>query len=551
MVRLLSVTAGILMGSLCFVGLAQEATSEQPVTEQPVTGPPGTGQPVTGQPVTPQDCPIVLAEDVSISKTKKAFACRQFTDVVRALRNWNSIDDPKERFDRLSLYIAALANTGKYAETLVTVRYALRFVRLDPEQMGKLTKMVQVVANAVPKATEDEIFLEVLMNPENTELNFRLALAQTANGNSKGLSGTLSRILLYDEDNYLAKDMLSQLNISRGNLPEAEADLRRIVADPTIPEQEKAQAAALLMQLEDIRSPHTWTKIAGYTWGRADNPLSISETGKSIVAAFPGVLFDAGEEVTEYYEQSLLGLNYQYALPYQDPQALTAGLTIINKDFQTQEALRMRIALLSLGYNWIATGDSVSFTLTDIDLGRVSLSKSYKLGGVKTFVRTQTASLSGSLDVTNNAFQSATTQDKNGNAYGLGLKGSYAAFGGRMIFLPNLSYILTEAKTDTDSTDVFSYSLGTSVPMNAQWTGSLTLKQTETDRDGPDTSVSALTRVDDAFNWTVAFNWRNVGPPNKKVPMVGITYAETKTDSNIINFDTITRDANLALTWVF
>jgi len=93
-----------------------------------------------------------------------------------------------------------------------------------------------VVAKAIPKATEDELFLGVLTDPQNTELNFRLALAQTATGNMKGLSATLSRILLYDENNYLAKDMLFQLNIRRGNLPEAEADLRRIVADPTIPE---------------------------------------------------------------------------------------------------------------------------------------------------------------------------------------------------------------------------------------------------------------------------------------------------------------------------
>ena len=80
---------------------------------------------------------MVLEEQVSIGQAKSAFACRQFADVVRALRDWNSVD-PKERFDRLSLYIAALANTGRHAETLVTVRYALRFVRLQPEQMGKL-----------------------------------------------------------------------------------------------------------------------------------------------------------------------------------------------------------------------------------------------------------------------------------------------------------------------------------------------------------------------------------------------------------------------------
>ena len=90
-----------------------------------------------------------------------------------------------------------------------------------------------------------------------------------------------------------------------------------------------------------------------------------------------------------------------------------------------------------------------------------------------------------------------------------------------------------------------------SAPINAQWTGSLTLKETETGRDGPDTTVSDLTREDDSFNWTVALNWRKPGPPNKKVPTVALTFSETETDSNIINFDTITRDANVALTWVF
>ena len=76
-----------------------------------------------------QDCPVSLGESTSIGEAKRAFACRQFEDVVRSLRNWNA-EDPKERFDRVSLYVAALANTGRHAETLVTVRYALRFVRL-------------------------------------------------------------------------------------------------------------------------------------------------------------------------------------------------------------------------------------------------------------------------------------------------------------------------------------------------------------------------------------------------------------------------------------
>jgi len=167
------------------------------------------------------------------------------------------------------------------------------------------------------------------------------------------------------------------------------------------------------------------------------------------------------------------------------------------------------------------------------------------------FVRNQKGSLSGSADVTHNDFQSVATANKTGDAYGLGLKGSYDPFGGKVIFLPNLSYVLTEAKVDQDSTDVFTYSLGMSAPINAQWTGSLTLKETETDRDGPDTTVSELTRKDDSFNWTVAFNWRKPGPPNKKVPTVALTFSETETDSNILNFDTRTRDANLALTWVF
>jgi hypothetical protein len=60
---------------------------------------------------------MVLQEPVSIGQAKSAFACRQFDDVVRGLRDWNSVD-PKERFDRLSLYIAALANTGRHCRNL-------------------------------------------------------------------------------------------------------------------------------------------------------------------------------------------------------------------------------------------------------------------------------------------------------------------------------------------------------------------------------------------------------------------------------------------------
>ncbi len=498
-----------------------------------------------------QDCPVSLGESTSIGEAKRAFACRQFEDVVRSLRNWNA-EDPKERFDRVSLYVAALANTGRHAETLVTVRYALRFVRLQPDQLQKLQQMVQVVVKAIPKATEDELFAAVVADPLNMELNYRLALAQTANRNRKGLSATLSRMLLLNESNYLAKDMLFQLNISRGNLPEAEADLRRIVIDPTIPEQEKVRAQQLLGDLEDKRSPHSWTRIAGYTWGSAYNPTSISESGQSLVQINGAdVLFDAGNQITESYEQSLLGLNYQYLMPYQTPEAFTAGLTLINKDFQTQAALRMKITVLSLGYNWIARGDSVSFNVTDIDLGRASLIRTYKAGGVKMFIRNQKGSLSGSADITRSDFLTDATKGKTGNTYALGLKGSYDPFGGRVIFAPSSAYNWTEANTDQDSTGAFTYSLVTSTPLNKELTASVTLKETKTRRNGADTSVSNLVRRDDAFNYALTLSWRKPGPPSALVPTVALTHSETETDSNILNFNTRTRDTNLALTWVF
>ena len=67
----------------------------------------------------------------------------------------------------------------------------------------------------------------------------------------------------------------------------------------------------------------------------------------------------------------------------------------------------------------------------------------------------------------------------------------------------------------------------------------------------PVTTVAVMMFKDDCFNSVVAYYCRKLEPPNKKVPTVALTFSETETDSNILNFDTRTRDANLALTWVF
>ena len=87
--------------------------------------------------------------------------------------------------------------------------------------------------------------------------------------------------------------------------------------------------------------------------------------------------------------------------------------------------------------------------------------------------------------------------------------------------------------------------------LNNQLTGSVTLKETKTRRNGADTTVSDLVRRDDAFNYALSLSWRKPGPPNALIPMVSLTHSETESDSNILNFDTVTRDTNLALTWVF
>ncbi|MEL0030869.1 MAG: hypothetical protein VW778_08450, partial [Betaproteobacteria bacterium] len=135
--------------------------------------------------------------------------------------------------------------------------------------------------------------------------------------------------------------------------------------------------------------------------------------------------------------------------------------------------------------------------------------------------------------------------------YALGLKGSYDPFGGRVIFAPSSAYNWTEANTDQDSTGAFTYSLVTSTPLNKELTASVTLKETKTRRNGADTSVSNLVRRDDAFNYALTLSWRKPGPPSALVPTVALTHSETETDSNILNFNTRTRDTNLALTWVF
>ena len=129
--------------------------------------------------------------------------------------------------------------------------------------------------------TEEEAFEAVFADPGNILLNFQLASIQLKNGNLKEASGTLERILILLPSNAEAQSLLASVQLRLGNKPEAERLSKLILDNNAATAAQKAEATALIDQIENEKSAYNFTGFASVGTGIADNPAGGSRENKA------------------------------------------------------------------------------------------------------------------------------------------------------------------------------------------------------------------------------------------------------------------------------
>lgn len=503
-----------------------------------------------------QACPINgLTSASPVATIKQAFGCGQYAEVAEVTARW--FTQPAEaRFEQLEMRITALANLGALAEAILTIRFAVQRYPFEADQQQRLQQLGGVISQALGVLDEDALFAAVLTNPSDRELNFRLILAQEVIDNPKGLAVTLHRVLMTAPSDPLANDLLLRLNLKKGNLAEAEVGLRKIAENPELLDAERASAQSLLDQLQQAKSPHVMQYFINQSFGEAYNPQSVSESGKAIFTAFPGTLLDFGSDVTrEEFRQSVVGFSYQYQMPYQDPQALGLGVTLVDRIYPHLDSLHLEVASINASYAWLAQGHQIYSNFSRILLVSRDLASALQVGGTYRLYQSEAIELDMVANLTRNHYHAradnVSNQDSTGMSHAIGWESVYRAPLLNATIDSSLTYFRSDLRALEDSKESVTLAAGVSVPINAEWTGSVSMTEEWSMREGPDATISSDVREDRAETVSLGLTWT---PPNGSevwVPSAQMTYSETTNHSNIINFDTKTSEIAIAATWVF
>lgn len=157
-------------------------------------------------------------------------------------------------------------------------------MRKDASQDGVVTVTPKGKAEEVSKsidapdqAEEDRIFEKVYKNPDSLPLNLELAQVQLRNGNLKGATATLSRILEFYPNEAIAQLLLAQTEARLGNYVEAKEYFRAVVNNPSARPEQAANARKSLDVLVDSEKLWRYGAQLQAGVGGAMNPLNSSK----------------------------------------------------------------------------------------------------------------------------------------------------------------------------------------------------------------------------------------------------------------------------------
>lgn len=488
---------------------------------------------------------------------KELFFCGEYEQVIAETADLHKYSS-ENLYKAVELRAAALFNLRQLARAYLFLQQAIIHQEFNSLQVESLKLMSNKIFSELGNIQEDQEFVKTLKRPDSLEVNFRLAIAQQANENWKGLTATLRRILMMDKNNSLARTLLVRANIRVGNLAEAEKELSLIVADRHIKKTEREAAQKILDKIKSTRSPHKWNGVFSVGTGKTKNPLGVSETGKAVFTAFPGQLLDFGETITtESYEQGIVGLSYKYLMPYDEPEVVKIDSMLFERTYDSLDNIDLSVYSLSGAYQWENLGNEVKMTANHVYMQKKELMSSLKISGSYRYYNSDSTDLNVSASASRNYFwsrnDSINSQENTGYLYSIGTSGSFKPFNNSFLLKTGLKYDVNDLQTAALSKKAVGLDTGAIYIFNENLTGNVGFIVTRTEHEGPDSSVSTKIRKDNTFiaNISLTAKFDGQSKSSNYLPATTFTYSKTNNDSNILNYDKTSSEWGFNLIWAF
>ena len=170
----------------------------------------------------------------------------------------------------------------------------------------------------------------VFENPADLELNFALFQEQMATNDLDGASATLERVLLIDPRSKLAKVLLADVKLRKGDLIQARSILRTLLAEEDTPPEMAARAEAIFDEVDSQLDPlSTQTRLA-LELGNTQNALGRAEADEILFLNLP--INNTTPDKSDSYMSYEIGFDAVRELNRQTPTLLEAGIAVTGRD---------------------------------------------------------------------------------------------------------------------------------------------------------------------------------------------------------------------------
>ena len=234
-----------------------------------------------------------------------------------------------------------------------------------PVQLAAATAPAPPVPNAgqtppgqIPTWEGAELIDLVFADPTNLQLNFALFQEQLATGDLDGAMVTLERVLIVDPESKLAKVLLADVNLKKGNLPLARNILSTLLAEEDTPIDMARRAEALLAEVETALDPVKVQARLTMEFGQTENAFGRSKSDEILFLNLP--VTNTTPDKSDPYMSYQASVKTLRELNRQTPTLLEAGVSVTGRDTRHRNLSDIR---------------TISANLSVTELSRISLSE--------------------------------------------------------------------------------------------------------------------------------------------------------------------------------
>lgn len=247
---------------------------------------------------------------------------------------------------------AGLLNFAVSTPGMDMARAAGRALAVPPD--SETVQLASVVAPppAVPDAGPRDLIDLVFDDPANLELNFALFQQQMATGDLDGASSTLERVLLVDPRSKLAKMLMADVSLRKGDFVIARNILGNLLAEEDTPDEMAERAEALLAQVDAQLDPTKIQTRMALEYGNTENAFGRANSDEILFLNLP-ITNNTPNRSDDYLTYNI-GIDLVRELNQQTPTLLEAGISVNGRDTSHRDLSDVRTLSANLSLTRLA-----------------------------------------------------------------------------------------------------------------------------------------------------------------------------------------------------